>query len=45
MPPFDDKCMTFYLMAIAMIALSLTVYKIFAKQEKSQNFDLVMVKA
>ena len=37
---FDGKYMTSYLKAIVIFAISHTVCKIFAKQEKWQNFDL-----
>ena len=40
MTPFDAKYMASYLMAIVMFALSLTVYVIFANQEKCANFDI-----
>ena len=36
----DGKYMTSYPIAIVMVALTLTVCEIFAKQEKIQNFDL-----
>ena len=38
--PLDGKCPTSYMMVIAMFALYLTVYEIFANYEKCQNFDL-----
>ena len=36
---FDGKYMTFCLMIIVMFALSLTIYEIFAKQEKCQPWE------
>ena len=36
--PFDVKCMTCYLMAIIMFAVHPTVFEIFVKQEKCQNW-------
>ena len=38
--PFDGKYTTSYLMVIVMLALSLTVYEIFANYEKCQYVDL-----
>ena len=38
--PFDDKYMTYYMMAIAMFDWSFTDCEIFAKQENRQNFGL-----
>ena len=38
--PFDGKCPTSYLMAIVMLALSLSVCKMLANLIKFQNFDL-----
>ena len=39
MTPFDGEYVTFYLTAIVMFALSLTVYEIFAK-ENADKFEL-----
>ena len=38
--PFEGKFPTSYMMVIAMSALSLTVYEIFANYEKFRNLDL-----
>ena len=37
--PFDGKYLTYYLMAVTMFAISLTVYEIFTNR-KCQKFDL-----
>ena len=38
--PFDGKYLTSYLMALVMLALSLTICEIFAKILQCQSFDL-----
>ena len=38
--PFDGKYMTSSLMAIVIFVLSVTIWEIFTKQEKFQNFSL-----
>ena len=40
MSPFDDTCITSYVMAIVLVPLAFTVYEIFSKKIKCQKFDL-----
>ena len=40
MATFDVKGMTSYMMTIVMVAMSLTIYEIFASQIKCQKLDL-----
>ena len=43
MAQFDGKYKHFYLMAIVMFALALTIYKIFTKQIKGNSLTLKML--
>ena len=40
MAPFDDKYLTYYLIALVMLALSLTICEICEKTRKPQKVDL-----